>query len=343
MKKSVYFHLSGEHPTLPKAEIKSIMEAETYSFDVMGQFPQLLRMMAPYEALQSISDRSSMCKSCGPEILFCDANLKLILNLLKEVDMSRYIMPDENFSVRITRVNDFSRNLKTPDIERDVGGFIKNSVKNTKVDLTNPTKQFFGLLTGEKFLLGLHFFGKLDLAARQPKMRPVFHPSTMEPKLARCMVNLARAKKGRLFLDPFCGIGGILIEAGLMGCDIIGCDRDLRMVKGTIQNLKHYNLDHGGVISADARKNPFIPIKNIATDPPYGKNSSSLGTELESLFRDALSSAFDSLIPTGVISVSSPKGAKLKEYGEETGLKLKETHDLYVHRSLTREILVFER
>lgn len=343
MKKFIYFYLSGEHPTLPKAEIKSIMEAETYSFDVIGQAPQLLRMTASIEALRSISDRSSMCKSCGPEILFCDANLKSILNFLKEVDMSRYIMPGDNFSVRITRVNDFSRNLRTPDIERIVGGYIKNSVRNTKVDLTNSKKKFFGLLTGEKFLLGLHFFGKLDLAERQPKMRPVFHPSTMDPKLARCMVNLARAEKGRLFLDPFCGIGGILIEAGLMGCNIIGCDRDLRMVKGTIQNLKHYNLDHGGVISADARDNPFIPTKNIATDPPYGKNSSSLGIELESLFRDALSSAFDSLIPNGFISISSPKGAKLKEYGEEAGFKLKETHDLYVHRSLTREILVFER
>ncbi len=319
------------------------MEAETYSFDVIGQAPQLLRMAASFEALKSISNRSSMCKSCGPEILFCDANLKSILNLLKEVDMSEYIMPNEKFSVRIRRVNNFSRNLETPDIERAVGGFIKNSVRNTKVDLTNPKKHFFGLLTGEKFLLGLEFFDKLDLKERQPKMRPVFHPSTMEPKLARCMVNLARAEKGKLFLDPFCGIGGILIEAGLMGCNIIGCDRNLKMVKGTIRNLKHYNLDHGNVISADARKNPFIPIKNIATDPPYGKNSSSLGIELESLFRDALSSAFDSLIPDGFISVSSPKGAKLKEYGEETGLRLKETHDLYVHRSLTREILVFKR
>ena len=45
-----------------------------------------------------------------------------------------------------------------------------------------------------------------------------------------------------------------------------------------------------------------------------------------------------------IINTWPPKEIEkiLKEYGEETGLKLKETHDLYVHRSLTREILVFK-
>jgi tRNA (guanine10-N2)-dimethyltransferase len=343
LKNPVFFFLSGEHPTLPKAEIISIMEAENYCFDERGQAPQLLRMIAPFEALNTISFRSSMCKSCGAEILFCDSNLKSILNHLKEKNISKYVSSEETFSVRISRVNDSSRYLKTPDIERDIGGLIKDSVKKTKVDFTNPKKRFFGVLTGEKFLLGIQFFGKANLKERRPKMRPAFHPSTMEPKLARCMVNLARSNKGRLLLDPFCGIGGILIEAGLIGCRIIGCDRNLKMVKGAIKNLRHFNLNYRGIISADARKNAFIPVENIATDPPYGKNSSSLGIELESLFRDFILSAFDSIIPKGFMSISSPKGANFKEYGEEAGFKLIEAHDLYVHRSLTREILVFKR
>ncbi len=44
----------------------------------------------------------------------------------------------------------------------------------------------------------------------------------MSPKLARCMVNLTGVKENDLVLDPFCGTGGILIEAGIMGARVIG-------------------------------------------------------------------------------------------------------------------------
>lgn len=49
---------------------------------------------------------------------------------------------------------------------------------------------------------------------RKAHLRLYNHPTSLHPRLARCLVNLANAKK---ILDPFCGSGGILIEAGLIG------------------------------------------------------------------------------------------------------------------------------
>jgi len=44
------------------------------------------------------------------------------------------------------------------------------------------------------------------------------------------MVNLSGAR--REVLDPFCGTGGVLIEAGLIGLEVYGFDIQQSMVEG---------------------------------------------------------------------------------------------------------------
>ncbi|NIP32855.1 hypothetical protein GWN26_09370, partial [Candidatus Saccharibacteria bacterium] len=47
----------------------------------------------------------------------------------------------------------------------------------------------------------------------------------LPPKIAKIMINLAQADRNELLLDPFCGSGTILMEAALMGHNIlIGSD-----------------------------------------------------------------------------------------------------------------------
>lgn len=59
---------------------------------------------------------------------------------------------------------------------------------------------------------------------------------TLPPKLARMMVNLTGLKEGRLW-DPFCGSGTILLEAAVLGFDILGSDIDKNAVYYSEQNL----------------------------------------------------------------------------------------------------------
>ena len=90
--------------------------------------------------------------------------------------------------------------------------------------------------TGEQFLPGFCakrkklWAAKSDkrFVARVPKNKPKRHPAMLKPKLARLLVNLTGAKKQ--LLDPFCGTGSILIEAGVLGLKPLGSDIDPKMI-----------------------------------------------------------------------------------------------------------------
>lgn len=58
----------------------------------------------------------------------------------------------------------------------------------------------------------------------------------LPPKLAQIMINLAGISKGRI-LDPFCGTGVILQEAGLLGFSVYGTDLAEKMVRYSRDNL----------------------------------------------------------------------------------------------------------
>ena len=63
----------------------------------------------------------------------------------------------------------------------------------------------------------------------------------LPPKLAQTMINLARGAcqltRPTNLLDPFCGTGVILQEAGLMGLTTYGSDNNPRMIEYTQTNL----------------------------------------------------------------------------------------------------------
>ena len=68
-------------------------------------------------------------------------------------------------------------------------------------------------------------------------------PTSLHPQLARCCVNLTGIKKDETLLDPFCGTGGILIEAGLMGLNCIGGDISDWVLKKCRENIKESGLN----------------------------------------------------------------------------------------------------
>lgn len=87
----------------------------------------------------------------------------------------------------------------------------------------------------------------------------------LPPKLARMMVNLSQAKDKAVIIDPFCGSGTILMEAGLTveANKIIGSDISEKQIEDTKKNLEwleEKNILNKKTISkvevfvADARK-----------------------------------------------------------------------------------------
>jgi tRNA G10 N-methylase Trm11 len=59
---------------------------------------------------------------------------------------------------------------------------------------------------------------------------------TLPPKLARMLVNLTGRKDGIIW-DPFCGSGTILLEAAVLGFDILGSDIDEKAIFYSDENI----------------------------------------------------------------------------------------------------------
>jgi len=152
--------------------------------------------------------------------------------------------------------------------------------------------------------------------------------------------NLARVRKNDRLLDPFCGTGGILIEAGLMGMKLSGYDIDGRMVEGCIENLRYYGLN-GEIREGDAMKLDQIDerVDAIVTDPPYGRSSFMTERNIEKFYEKFLLSASKVLDPGKYLIMILPDSSDLKT----DKFEVKENYSLYVHKSLTRKIFVLRR
>jgi tRNA (guanine10-N2)-dimethyltransferase len=343
---TIFFLVSGENPTLPFSEIKSILEAEGFAYKVLKSFPQVLRVRADPGYVEAIQRRASMTRVCGVEIFNCQAEMEEINRNFEEADITQYMAENESFAVRVKRVRGSSSDVDVGMLERELGEKMLEKVKGIKVNLKSPQKTFLGLLSGGKFLFGLK---KAEIRAkgfikRGGKGKVFTHPAAMTPKLARCMVNLAQPRKGDLVLDPFCGTGSFLLEAGLIGCRVLGFDVLRSMVRGSFRNLFLFDTSPEGLVVADARSLPLCDgtVDSIVTDPPYGTSATTLGLGRREVFEGFLSTAARLVKKGRRICFAAPETVKVREIGERLGFKHVESHFIYIHRSLTREIAVFQ-
>jgi tRNA (guanine10-N2)-dimethyltransferase len=181
--------------------------------------------------------------------------------------------------------------------------------------------------------------GKKRFVDREPKKKLKSHPAMLKPKLARLLVNLTGAKKQ--LLDPFCGTGTILIEAGVLGLKTIGSDIDKKMVWFSKINTEQFSIktelkQH----DATQLETTFKNIEAIACDPPYGKSSTLAGKKREEIYVQFLISANKVLKKKGRLALIRPHYTKFRisKDWEKIG-----EFDWYVHGGLTRKILVLEK
>jgi len=341
----LFFLLSGEHQTLPLSELRAILEAEGYKYNILHTWTQVLRVEANIESAEAVESRSAMTRLCGLELFTCEAAVNDILEKIRSASLGTLLKEKESYAVRVRRIRGSAIKIDRLELERKIGKLILNKAERAVVDLTNPEKTFLGVLTEDKFIFGLEIaeISAKPFIERNPQKRVFFHPSALLAKLARCMVNLAQPKSGDLVLDPFCGAASILVEAGLMGCRVIGFDVQPHMIRGSRRNLLHYGLEPEGLVVADARRPPIAEMDCVVTDPPYGRSATTLGWKTQQLVEEALSAISETLPRGRRICMASPESIKIGEIGEALGFRHVESHLVYVHRSLTREIAVFER
>ncbi|WP_083805460.1 TRM11 family SAM-dependent methyltransferase [Vulcanisaeta moutnovskia] len=161
---------------------------------------------------------------------------------------------------------------------------------------------------------------------------------SIDLRIARLLVNLARTNENEVFLDPFVGSGIIAQEAMLVGAHVIGIDT----------NPRYLSMVGSGVytdsINSDSLLSPIKDnsIHSIATDPPYNRLSIS-NIDLDSFYRKFAEESFRILRRGGYIAFSHPTYVDSLDWFLNLGFELVISGLQYVHGGLTRLIYVFRK
>ena len=157
------------------------------------------------------------------------------------------------------------------------------------------------------------------------------------------MVNLSQVKKHQTLLDPFCGTGGILLEAGLLGAQIVGSDIEQKMIEGSKKNLEFYHLKEYRLYCADIGDiSRYVPsVDAIATDFPYARSTTTKGEQLLKLYNRAFET-ISSVLKKGRYAVVGISNEEIRTIGEQY-LSVVATYPVKSHRSLTRYFVVYQR
>jgi len=307
------FLLSGENIELAKAEVFSLLgrknakQAGRLLFletDNLGIISRLAFTNKAYSLLFS-------CPACD------------LKKNMAGVDWERFYKKD--FCLR---VHDSGHS------EKELAGYVWRAVKKPKVNLVNP-----GTMIDVFFAGGIVFCCLLvstirhDFMKRKAHLRPGFAATSLSPKLARCLVNLTGIRKGAL-VDCFCGSGGILIEAGLMGLKPVGYDVDEAVLDKCRQNMVFYKIKSYELASRDALK-IRKKIGYLATDLPYGRSSMIKGKNLYHDFLAMLKRNLD-----GKAVVVFPDSVDCRKAVNSSGLRIEGEFSYYIHKSLTKKIMV---
>jgi tRNA (guanine10-N2)-dimethyltransferase len=342
---NLFFLLSGEFETLSVSELLAILETENFPYSITEKLDQTVRLQADPKCVTEVERKSSYTRICAQELFTSTDTDQAIAEAANHAGFAEVLSAGETFEVRIRRIKEYSTKDDTMRLERLLGKLILQNAPHAKVDLKHAQKTFFGVLTNHKLVFGVKLAEIVPkpFVERRARKKPFFHPSAMNAKLARCMINLAHARTGNIVLDPFCGTGTVAIEATLIGCKAIAMDVQRRMAKGAKRNLAHFGLAAEAVVVADARKLPFVGVDCLVTDPPYGRSATTLKSTTKTIVEGVLESAYPLLHEGQRICIASPKTLGISRVGEKLGYIHLESHFAYVHSTLTREVAVFKK
>jgi len=325
------FEVLGDNEALGKAEILAVAESYPGTNEVLENEDGILAVDTSLSS-ETFEKRLGLTRTISEYLTSGDqASITEFFN--------GYKLEAENFCVRAKRITSNQPDVSTSDFQRQIGDILS---KTAKVELENPSAEF-RIIISKKLHAGLKIaeIERKSFEDRKVQYRPFFSPISLHPKLARALVNLSSVKEGETVFDPFCGTGGILIEAGLMGVKIMGSDIDETMVEGCKDNLKSYKLE-GKVFEADVSDISDIveSVDAIITDPPYGRSASTGGETIMELYRRSFQSFKKVLKKGGRLAIILPLKIHIELCKEF--FKLKEVFEVRVHGSLTRFFSVFE-
>ena len=324
-----FFELSGELKDMCSAEAKKCIEAEAGQFEIKSEGPGYLIASFDERAVDPIADRISLTHKIGRHLCSFDPSD------ISSVDDIR--LPDGSFAIRSRRFEGRMKDIDSQDLIRKVGSKLS---KENPVRLKDPDLEIHMIMSDRVHLfLEVRDVDRNILETRKVGERPFFSPISLHPRYARAIINLTGAHRGDTILDPFCGTGGLAIEAGFMGMKPIISDFDENMIIGTQENMEYYGLELEDFATIDISDVPdtFGQVDAIATDPPYGRSTHTGGEPIDSIYRRAMDAFAEVLRPGGTAGVVLPHTIDSED------LTLESHFVQRVHGSLSRHYHVFRK
>ncbi len=324
------FELSGEHETLPRSEVLACIEAEGYDWDIIEEADRILVLDTEADPVR-LGERIALAHNVG-EFLASGTESDLV-HAAKGMGSI-----EGTIAIRTRDLRPKSERTNNRTLLESIGGIL---TKGKEVDLDYPENEIRLIQSDNHYMtLNRASVDRPSFQRRKVDNRPFFSPISLHPKYARAMVNLARASAGNSFLDPFCGTGGILIEAGMIGAKVIGGDAKEQMIEGCRENLRKYGIS-STMLQSDVGdlRGKVKKVRSIATDPPYGRSSSTMKEEPISLYERSFETFAEILEKGGYLAIVLPEEDFI-DIGSHF-LELKEKHKQRVHKSLDRFYCVF--
>ncbi len=322
--------LSMECESLARSEALSTAETLGGAASVVSEEPGVVVIETGADPV-ALSERLALCH-CVSEHLFSCAPDGLA-DTVRDIDVPGPVR------VHSTRVG---TSFPEVDLERTnaaVGELVRDRLG---VDIHSPRSEVRVVLS-EQADVG-RCIGRIDRSSfegRKVRNLPFNHPISIHPKFARALVNLTMTRQGGRLLDPFCGTGAIVMEASLAGCDAIGSDISQKMIEGARMNLQSLDID-AELLRCDIGEisRAVGNVSGVATDPPYGRSTSTDGEPLPELFSRALGACADVLDSGSRMAMAAHDPKLLEGSGD---FEIVEVHPMWVHRSLTRHFCVLRR
>jgi tRNA (guanine10-N2)-dimethyltransferase len=321
--------LSGENIPFAAAEATSTLNLDTIKLDNRVALTSINK--------KNLNDAPTLAFTHSIHTLIFSTTRSQLKTKLKTADLNKYY--EKNFAARILTIGKTSSNYT----EQQLGGLVWQYIKNPRVNLSNPHTEFYFIFTKNRVYLTtqiLHL--QHNFHDRKAHKRHVLHPSSLSPKLAAGMVNLLKAPTKSLVVDPFVGTAGILIEAAILNYKTLGFDINSWMLKASEKNLrpyKNYKLKQADATDVKNYKN----ISYICSDLPYSKNTRDVNIKkLYASFFNVLKLIKVKRAVIGLPHFTQYKNLNYKSLIKKSKLKLKHKFKFYLHKNLTKLILVIE-
>ncbi len=313
------FYTTGDLEEVAKCEVRSLVEL--YGGKVISEDDQIVIA----ETNSKYFHRLSMVHDVSLHLFSCD------IHQLRDF-FSEMSIPKGRLCVRVRKIG--KKEVKSVQLEKELGAILWS--RGADISVSKPDNVIRVYLSRKAHVGILKYeVDTKQFLERRPDRKPFFRPGAILPRFAKALINISQVR--RRLIDPMCGTGTILVEAGLMGIDFAGVEAFGKIARGCMQNLNYYNLPRN-VFIGDASKLPFRngSFDGLVTDFPYLQSSRSYG-ELEELYHNALPE-FHRVLRKGCRAVmisNMDVDDVIREF-----FTIEEKFLQRVHKSLTRRIFV---